>query len=146
MFYFHPWSLLFWDYHILYLQLSYIDAFFKIMCSKASSHIHWRYHTNHERKKNKLSNTSLEIFGSEMKNTKNILKVEGAILRQKKKSLKLGTMSSWTIKSRMKPEEHTMLVLKKDKVPMDSFMPAASTPSSPAGTLTGKIGRIDEFC
>lgn len=55
-------------------------------------------------------------------------------------------MSSWTIKSRMKPEEHTMLVLKKDKVPMDSFMPAASTPSSPAGTLTGKIGRIDEFC
>lgn len=81
-----------------------------------------------------------------LKNTKNILKVEGAILRQKKKSLKLGTMSSWTIKSRMKPEEHTMLVLKKDKVPMDSFMPAASTPSSPAGTLTGKIGRIDEFC
>lgn len=38
-----------------------------------------------------------------------------------------------------------MLVLKKDKVPMDSFMPAASTPSS-GGTLTGKIGRIDEFC
>lgn len=29
-----------------------------------------------------------------LKNTKNILKVEGAILRQKKKSLKLGTMSS----------------------------------------------------